>query len=92
MPIFYQTTVKPLAVDYDAEQIRKIFLACDRDGNQVLSKDEIRHAFEKLGALIPGHRARRGLKHADANNDGCISMEELNELVRYAAGLGYRIK
>ncbi|XWS21176.1 hypothetical protein CRYUN_Cryun30bG0032900 [Craigia yunnanensis] len=92
MPFYYHSTGKAAPINYDAEQIRKIFLDCDIDGDKVLSKDEIKSAFERLGALIPGYRARRALQHADANNDGCISMEELNDLVRYAAGRGYRIK
>ncbi|XVF64036.1 hypothetical protein PTKIN_Ptkin09bG0134900 [Pterospermum kingtungense] len=90
--IFPHTRPKPTPIDYDAKQIRQIFVACDHDGNGILSRDEIRDAFEKLGALIPGYRAWRALNHAAANNDGCISLEELDDLARYAAGLGYKIK
>ncbi|XVE70052.1 hypothetical protein DITRI_Ditri10aG0040500 [Diplodiscus trichospermus] len=92
MPFYNYTEKKGAPINYDEEQIKKIFLDCDTDRNKVLSKDEIKHAFERLGALIPGYRAWRALQHADSNNDGCISMEELNDLVRYAAGLGYQIK
>ncbi|EOY14493.1 Calcium-binding EF-hand family protein, putative [Theobroma cacao] len=92
MPFYYQTSGKSAPINYDVQQIRKIFLDCDIDGNKVLTKEEIKHAFDRLGAAIPGYRAWRGLHHADANNDGCISMDELDELVRYANGLGYKIK
>ncbi|XWS24248.1 hypothetical protein CRYUN_Cryun28dG0084800 [Craigia yunnanensis] len=87
MPIYQNT--KDLT---DVDKIRKIFLDCDIDGNKVLSREEIKLAFNRLGAFIPAYRASRGLHHADLNNDGCISMEELDHLVGYAAGLGYKIK
>ena len=92
MPHYYQSTVKVAPINFSEEQIRKIFLDCDTDGNKVLSKEEIKLAFDRLGAYIPAYRAWRALKHADFNNDGCISMEELNDLVGYACKLGYKIK
>ncbi|XVF39955.1 hypothetical protein PTKIN_Ptkin01aG0074400 [Pterospermum kingtungense] len=91
-PINYDADQSRKIFNYDADQIRKIFLACDIDGNKVLSRDEIKLAFDRLGAYIPAYRAWRALQHADFNNDGCISMEELNDLVAYASRLGYRIK
>ena len=54
-----------------------------------ISKAEIEKAFKSLGSHLPGWRASRALHHADANGDNSISLEELDELVKYAMKHGY---
>ncbi|KAE8684122.1 putative Calcium-binding EF-hand family protein [Hibiscus syriacus] len=63
----------------------------NRDGR--LSNEEIKQAFRSLGSHLPEWRAHRaGLHHTDANNDGLISKEELDNMVKYVTERGYKIK
>lgn len=74
------------------EQLKKIFLQHDKNGDGCLDKNELVQAFKELGAVIPELRAWRGLKNADANGDGIISQDELDHLVRYTAQFGFSVK
>ncbi|KAL4649665.1 hypothetical protein ACB092_01G030900 [Castanea dentata] len=71
------------------KQLRDTFQKYDRDGDGHLSKAELANAFKSLGSHMPNWRARRALHHADADGDKNISLEELNEVVKYAAKHGY---
>ncbi|KAL7262118.1 hypothetical protein ACSBR1_000493 [Camellia fascicularis] len=63
----------------------------DKNGDGKLSKKELKDAFHDLGLKFSGWRAGRALRHADANGDGYISDEELNELVKYAKRWGFSL-
>ncbi|XVE70053.1 hypothetical protein DITRI_Ditri10aG0040600 [Diplodiscus trichospermus] len=71
------------------QQLRKVFLACDVDDNSVLTKEEIKNAFDRCGALFPGFRAWKALKRVDKNGDGRVSLDELDDLIDYAYQRGY---
>ncbi|KAF9677012.1 hypothetical protein SADUNF_Sadunf08G0063000 [Salix dunnii] len=73
------------------EQLREIFKKFDISQDGRLSKEELKQAFGDLGAAVPAYRAIRGLSQADANHDGFVDMEELDELVKYAYRLGYQV-
>ncbi|CAK7323735.1 unnamed protein product [Dovyalis caffra] len=73
------------------EQLKKIFVRHDINHDNHLSRKELKQAFDELGAFFPNFRAARGLSHADANNDGQIDMDELDDLVNYAYKLGYTV-
>jgi Ca2+-binding EF-hand superfamily protein len=73
------------------EQLRAIFMESDINKDGVLSKKELKQAFGRLGALIPAFRAARGLHHADANHDGVVDKDELDDLIKYAYRLGYKV-
>ncbi|KAK7857419.1 calmodulin-like protein 5 [Quercus suber] len=80
--------IKPMKLTED--QIKKIFKKYDVNNDNQLSKEELKKAFHYLGSIIPGIRANRGLHHADANKDGVVDEGEMNELVKYAVGLGFK--
>ena len=82
------TNYKPLP-PITEKQLRDTFQKYDRDGDGLLSKAELENAFKSLGSHMPNWRARRALHHADANGDKNISLEELDEVVKYAAKHGY---
>jgi Ca2+-binding EF-hand superfamily protein len=82
---------KPLVSQLTEEQLRAIFMQSDINKDGVLSKKELKHAFSRLGALIPAFRAARGLHHADANHDGLVDKDELDDLIKYAYRLGYKV-
>lgn len=71
------------------QQLRKVFLDCDVDDNNVLTKEEIKNAFDRFGALFPSFRTWKALKRVDKNKDGCVSLEELDSLIEYAHQQGY---
>ena len=74
------------------DQLRQIFKKYDTNNDNLLSREELKKAFNYLGSIIPGIRANRGLHHADANKDGVVDEGEMNELVKYAVGLGFKVK
>ncbi|GMY28637.1 putative calcium-binding protein cml10 [Fagus crenata] len=86
--ITYKHPKQPLTED----QLRKIFKQYDVNNDGLLSKEELKKAFKGLGSCIPGIRANRGVHHADANGDGYINEDELNDLTKYAGRLGFILK
>ncbi|KAF3961269.1 hypothetical protein CMV_014094 [Castanea mollissima] len=82
------THYKPLPPTNE-KQLRDTFQKYDRNGDGLLSRAELENAFKSLGSHMPNWRARRALNHADANGDKFISLEELDEVVKYAAKHGY---
>lgn len=72
--------------------VRHMFDKYDKNGDGHLDKEELKQVFKDLGALIPRWRASAGLKYADANGDGFISLEEMDALIGYAQKFGYKIK
>ncbi|KAG6672149.1 hypothetical protein I3842_16G044000 [Carya illinoinensis] len=74
-----------------ADQLRAIVKKYDANNDGGLNKEELKDAFQSLGARLPGWTARRALHHADANGDGVIGVEELGALLQYASKHGYNI-
>ncbi|KAJ0085486.1 hypothetical protein Patl1_08975 [Pistacia atlantica] len=89
IPIFVDKPIPDWPLD--EKQLKEIFKKSDVNGDGRLTKEELKKAFEKLGSRNPGWRVHRAFRHADNNKDGSISLEELDELVKYVVGLGYRI-
>ena len=81
---------KPVPLPED--QLRNTFKKFDTDNDNQLSIGELTKAFQFLGSRFPGYRADRSLLHADANNDGFVNQEEMNQLVNYVAGLGFTVR
>ncbi|KAG6624678.1 hypothetical protein CIPAW_16G045100 [Carya illinoinensis] len=72
------------------EQLRdQILKKYDVNHDGGLSKEELKAAFQSLGAFLPSWRANRALRHADTNRDGLVSGEELKVLIQYAKKHGY---
>ncbi|KAK8497711.1 hypothetical protein V6N13_103469 [Hibiscus sabdariffa] len=88
MPLYMPKSIN-LAIN--EEHFKAIFKEQDTNGDGRLSKEELLKAFEKLGSRNPGWRVRRSLHHADIDGDGSISLNELEELVKYAVKQGYGV-
>lgn len=71
------------------QKLRKVFLECDKDDNSILTREEIKKAFDRFGSLFPGFRTWKALRRVDKNKDGFVSMEELDDLIDYAYQRGY---
>ncbi|KAK7859824.1 putative calcium-binding protein cml26 [Quercus suber] len=74
------------------DQLRQIFKKYDTNNDNLLSREELKKAFNYLGSIIPGIRANRGLHHSDANKDGFVNEREMDELVKYAVRAGFSVK
>ena len=88
--IFPTFNNKPLPPTED--QLRNIFKKYDTNNDNMLSREELKKAFDYLGSLIPGFRADRGLHHADANKDGYVNEREMDDLVKYAVQVGFTVR
>ncbi|KDP38359.1 hypothetical protein JCGZ_04284 [Jatropha curcas] len=73
------------------EQLRKLFQQLDLNGDKYLSKEELKQAFNKVGAAFPGYRARRALKNVDTSGDGYVDMDEFDNLIDYVLKKGYTL-
>ncbi|KAK9066730.1 hypothetical protein SSX86_014053 [Deinandra increscens subsp. villosa] len=65
-------------------QVERLIRQYDTDGDDKISRKELRAILKKLGVRFAGFRAARAMAHVDANEDGVISDEEVNELAKYA--------
>ncbi|CAK9135304.1 unnamed protein product [Ilex paraguariensis] len=88
----YRVVSKGAEVRLEEEQLRKIFEKYDKNGDHKLCKEELKEAFNYLGAYIPGWKAWRSLQVADTNGDGFITEDEMKKLVTYALKAGYTVK
>lgn len=75
----------------NTQQLKKIFREHDINGDGRLDKEELRMAFQKLGATLPWWRAMRSLQHADVDGDGFITEGEMKVFAKYAAQYGYTL-
>ncbi|KAJ4849713.1 hypothetical protein Tsubulata_041641 [Turnera subulata] len=73
-------------------QLEKIFMKFDTNGDNCLSRAEMKKAFDYIGSNFPGFRATQALRYADANGDGQIDMKELDDLINFAHKIGYNMK
>ena len=58
------------------EELIACFRIFDKDGNGVISNEELLHVLTTLGEKISEEEAREIIKDADTDNDGYINYEE----------------
>ncbi|XP_021679653.2 uncharacterized protein LOC110664327 [Hevea brasiliensis] len=90
MPFFINECKQASTVLLD-DQLRGLLKRYDANNDGKLSKAELKVAFKSLGSHFAGWRAMRAIHHADANGDGCISEDEMEELIKYAIKLGFQM-
>ncbi|RVW40582.1 hypothetical protein CK203_024695 [Vitis vinifera] len=79
-------------IPYTKQQLHEFFKQHDKNGNNLLSKEELKKAFDDLQSRNPGFRAWRAMGKADADGDQHISQQEMEALLDYAVGIKYQIK
>ena len=67
--------------DTPADAIKKVFAVFDKDGNGLLEADEIKAMVDVLFPTASQSVKDAKLKHADANEDGKISMSEFLDII-----------
>ena len=56
----------------EEEELREAFKVFDKDGNGVISADELRHVMTNLGEKLTDEEITEMIKEADTNNDGHV--------------------
>ena len=74
------------------EQILEFFKQRDINGDNLLSKSEVKKIFEDLESRFPGIRTWQAMRKADANGDGNIDQNELEDLLNFVVGLNFQVK
>ncbi|GLU04276.1 hypothetical protein SLE2022_214350 [Rubroshorea leprosula] len=73
------------------DQLREIFKNHSADQSNVkLGREELKAAFEQLGAQLPSYQAACALKYLNSDKDQYITEDELGALVDYAYPYGFR--
>jgi hypothetical protein len=67
--------------DTPADAIKKVFAVFDKDGNGLLEADEIKAMVDVLLPTASQSVKDAKLKHADANEDGKISMSKFLDII-----------
>ena len=83
---------KSTSVPYTKQQLDEFFKHHDKNGDKLLSKGELKKAFDDLQSRNPGFRAWRAMGKADTDGDQHISQQEMEALLNYAVGIKYQIK
>ncbi|KAL9999790.1 putative EF-hand domain-containing protein [Helianthus debilis subsp. tardiflorus] len=84
MPRKGWTNWRGLEASLPEHQMRSIFKAFDINGDGKLSRKELKLCLKKFGLHFAGLRAWDAIGHIDADGDGMISEDEIDELIKYA--------
>ena len=65
----------------EVNQLIEMFEVFDRDGDGLLSKDEIKNLFDSINEEISDEILEEFIKEADLDNDGKINFQEFVNLL-----------
>ena len=68
--------------DVDAEaEIREAFKVFDKDGNGLISANELRHVMTSLGEKLTDEEVDEMMREADIDGDGFVNYEEFVKMM-----------
>ncbi len=67
--------------NYDEDQVREAFRQFDKDGNGVISAQELRHVMLTRGEKLSEEEADEMMREADIDGDGYINYLEFVNLM-----------
>ncbi|KAJ9567639.1 hypothetical protein OSB04_003605 [Centaurea solstitialis] len=73
------------------DPLKGVLKTFDKNGDGKLSRKELKVGLKSLGLRFAGFRAWRAVRRADANGDGQIGDEEMDELAKYVSKWGLSI-
>ncbi|XP_074564375.1 calmodulin-like protein 5 [Curcuma longa] len=88
------TTAGNRAVEGDmtVEEFKEWLKRFDVDNDGRISREELRRAISSINVRFSGWKSGRGIRYADADGDGYIDANEVDNLVEFArTSLGLRI-
>ncbi|KAJ8308337.1 hypothetical protein KUTeg_013211 [Tegillarca granosa] len=62
------------------EELKRAFAVFDKDGNGMISADELRHVMSNLGEKLTEEEVTEMIKEADKDGDGQINYTEMKEV------------
>ncbi|KAG5594903.1 hypothetical protein H5410_036135 [Solanum commersonii] len=81
---------KDASIALTKDQVERILKRYDKNGDEKLSKQELKVTFKEMGLRFCGWKVGRAFHHADMDRDGYINKEEMSELVKYASKWGIK--
>ena len=85
---FVEMMVKTEDEDEVVDDITQAFKVFDRDGDGLISADEIRQTMNNLGEELTEAEVKAMVAEADDNGDGLIDFTEFTRLMKNSFGFG----
>ncbi|GMH04039.1 hypothetical protein Nepgr_005878 [Nepenthes gracilis] len=76
-------------VPLSEDQLRRIFMEHDKNGDGSLNKEELQAAFRALGSRAPAWRADDAIYNNDFDLDGVLNKYEIVHLLSYTLQCHY---
>ncbi|WOK94311.1 polcalcin Phl p 7-like [Canna indica] len=87
-----KTTVRSSGEEITVEEFRKWLKSFDTNKDGRISQDELRRAIRSIHVRFSGWKSKRGIRYADADADGFIEDDEIENLLDFAQkSLGLKI-
>ncbi|GER27877.1 calmodulin-like protein [Striga asiatica] len=66
----------------DTDELKRVFQMFDLNSDGRITRDELSSSLKKIGIFIPDDELAQMIAKIDANEDGCVDMDEFRVLYR----------